>query len=278
MYYLRELTINWGSIVCFFLGLNLSACHSLGTHYIQDINVTISDMEPGQIDISCRFLVNSSLAMGYLAIIYSQESDVYYLITENQDQDFMINMLSGLSNKEYYVLLYTIDKSGLPLKQAAGFPQTVFVDNQLDFSGIHKKFSILREPVHLDNSLDDVGTDDTSQPVHNVSSVVVQNETNLCVHCTFHDDSASACVVIYYTFASAYYDVITLNVWKIDRVEQEACDCVEVIADHIAVYAFSSEKKMIYGQPLNYSYVRYNINQGMYTVSLSGKHGYHGNF
>ena len=77
--------------------------------------------------------------MGYLAIIYSQKGDVNYLITENQDQDFMINMLTGLSDKEYSVLLYTIDKSGLPLKQAAGFPQTVFVDNQLvndfDFSG-----------------------------------------------------------------------------------------------------------------------------------------------
>ena len=128
----------------------------------------------------------------------------------------MMNMLSRLSDNEYSVLLYTIDKSGLPLKQVAGFSQAVFVDNQLDFSGIKIVYdSILREPVHLDNSLDNVGTEDTSQPVHNISSVVVQNETNLCVHCTFHDDSASACVVIYYTFASAY-DVITLNVWKID--------------------------------------------------------------
>ena len=100
-------------------------------------------MESGQINISCKFLVNSSLAMGYLAVVHSQDGDVNYLITENQDQDFVINMLSGLSDKEYSVLLYTIDKSGLPLKQAAGFPQTAFVDNQLDFSGTYTQIMII---------------------------------------------------------------------------------------------------------------------------------------
>ena len=109
--------------------------------------------------------------------------------------------------------------------------------------------------------------------VLNVSAGVLQNETNLCVRCTFHDESASACVVIYYGFADNHYDLITLNLWKIDRVEQvlEAYDCVGAtnynpvgISDHIAVFAFSSEKKMICGQPLNYSYARCNINQGMY--------------
>ena len=109
-----------------------------GTHYIQDIIVTISDMESGQIDISCRFLVNSSLAMGYLAIVYSQEGDVNYLISENPpDQEYITSMLAGLSDKEYSAILYTIGKTGLPLKQAAGFPRTVFVDNQLDFSGTY---------------------------------------------------------------------------------------------------------------------------------------------
>ena len=109
--------------------------------------------------------------------------------------------------------------------------------------------------------------------VHNISSVVVQNETNLCVRCTFHDDSASACVVIYYGFADNYYDLIIFNSWKIDRVLQEAYDCVEVppvsIAVHVAVFAFSNEQEMIYGQPLNSSYERYNLlNQGMYSFLI----------
>ena len=93
-------------------------------------------MESDQIDISCRFPVNSSLAMGYLAIVYSQEGDINFLIAENPpDQEYITTMIAGLFDKEYSVLLYTIDKTGLSLKQTAGFPQTVFVDSQLDFSG-----------------------------------------------------------------------------------------------------------------------------------------------
>ena len=106
--------------------------------------------------------------------------------------------------------------------------------------------------------------------VLNVSARVLRNETNLCVYCSFHDDSASACIVIYYGFADNYYDLITLNLWKIDRVEQEeAYGCEEIsnqdsIADNVAVFAFSSEKKMIYGQPLNISesYMRHSKDRG----------------
>ena len=95
--------------------------------------------------------------------------------------------------------------------------------------------------------------------VLNVSATVLRNETNLCVYSSFHDDSASACVVIYYGFADNSNDLITLNLWKIDRVEQEAYGCVDLrsnpdsISDNVAIFAFSSEKKMIYGQPLNIS-------------------------
>ena len=103
-----------------------------------------------------------------------------------------------------------------------------------------------------------------------VSATVLRNETNLCVYSSFHDDSSSACVVIYYSFADNSNDLITLNLWKIDRVEQEAYGCVDLrsnpdsIADNVAVFVFSSEKKMIYGQPLNISesYMRHSKDQG----------------
>ena len=100
----------------------------LGTHYIQDINVSHDDIQPGQIDISCKFIVNSSLAMGYLAIAYSEDGNVHYLIAENQNESLIsMNMLTDLSDSEYSIQLYTIDKHGLPLEQAAGFPQNVII-------------------------------------------------------------------------------------------------------------------------------------------------------
>ena len=72
--------------------------------------------------------------MGYLAIVYSQEGDVNYIITENlPNQENVTSTLNGLSNKEYSVLLYTIEKDGLPMKQAAGFPQTIIFDNELEW-------------------------------------------------------------------------------------------------------------------------------------------------
>ena len=109
----------------------------LGTHYIQDINVTSSDIEPGQIDVSCKFLVNRSIAVGYLTIIYSLNGDIHYLIMETSDKEYVTSMLTGLISEEYLVLLYTINETGLPLEQPAGFPQTVLVDNQLNYSGMY---------------------------------------------------------------------------------------------------------------------------------------------
>ena len=108
-----------------------------GTHYIQDISVSYSDLQPGQINISCSFIVNSSLAMGYMTIVvHSHHDTVHYLITENQDEGKVINKLTGLNAGEYSVLLYTIDEHGVPLKQAAGFPQTVFINQSSSYTGM----------------------------------------------------------------------------------------------------------------------------------------------
>ena len=66
--------------------------------------------------------------MGYLAIAYSQYGDVHYLIAKNQNEGLIsMNMLTDLSDGEYSIQLYTIVKHGLPLEQAAGFPQNVII-------------------------------------------------------------------------------------------------------------------------------------------------------
>ena len=83
-------------------------------------------LSPGQVDISCEFLVNSTKTLGYVALIYDGE-DVNYLVTENTHQGVVTNYLKGLSGENYSTLLYAINESGLPLNQAAGFPINVFV-------------------------------------------------------------------------------------------------------------------------------------------------------
>ena len=96
------------------------------------------------------------------------------------------------------------------------------------------------------------------QPAFNVSAAVFQNKTKFCLQCLFHDDSASACLLIYYSLMNTHYDeLIYLNMLKIDRVQKKADGCIETpnqdkISHHvnIAVFAFSSEKDMMYGQPL----------------------------
>ena len=107
-----------------------------------------------------------------------------------------------------------------------------------------------------------IGSGDTPQPF-NVSAAVFQNKTNFCLQCVFHDDSASACVLLFYSFVNTHYNDLTfLNVWKTDRIEQEAYNCTQIpnldgIPDHhVAVFAFSHEKNMIYGQPLSVSEIR----------------------
>ena len=102
----------------------------LGTHYIQDI--FISNSTPGQISISCKFLVNNVFVPGFLAIIHSiEESDnVHYLVTQNSNQIITQGSLSNLGKGTYTIILYTIGNDGLPLRRAAGFPQNVLVTQE----------------------------------------------------------------------------------------------------------------------------------------------------
>ena len=104
--------------------------HTLaGTYYIQNINITSNGTVPGQIDIDCNFLVNSTKVMGYMAIVYSGETNIIrYLVAENNNQGLVKRILTNLTSDTYITSLYALNRSGLPLRQAAGFPQRVSVE------------------------------------------------------------------------------------------------------------------------------------------------------
>ena len=103
--------------------------------------MTNSDIEPSWIDISCKFLVNSNIALGYFAIVCAKDGDVHYLmiITENTDEEYVSGVLTGLNDGGYSVLLYTINETGLPLEQPAGFPKHLVINSQLDNFGMYHK-------------------------------------------------------------------------------------------------------------------------------------------
>lgn len=88
------------------------------------------------------------------------------------------------------------------------------------------------------------------------------NAKECCVDCYFQNNSSSACVIVYYQSCSHPYGLVNVSTIKLDRVEEKANGCIEFHNPdyggyHIAVFAFSSDKKMIDRQPLATSFTGY---------------------
>ena len=81
--------------------------------------------------------------LGYFAIVYAKDGDVRYLITENTDEEYTSGVLTGLNDGGHSVLLYTINETGLPLEQPAGFPKHVVINSQLDNLGSGKYHKLI---------------------------------------------------------------------------------------------------------------------------------------
>ena len=90
---------------------------------MQNINTMGS---PGQLNISCEFLVDNRTTLGYMALVHSDD-DVNYLVTANTNEGVVTNELYGLRSRNYTTLLFAINETGLPLQQAAGFPTNIAI-------------------------------------------------------------------------------------------------------------------------------------------------------
>ena len=92
---------------------------------MQDINTTGC---PGQlhVNISCEFLVDNRTTLGYVALVHSDD-DVNYLVTANTNEGVVTNQLNSLRSRNYTILLFAINETGLPLQQAAGFPTNIAI-------------------------------------------------------------------------------------------------------------------------------------------------------
>lgn len=108
--------------------------------------MTNNGVAPGQLDIECNFLVDSTEVMGYMAIVYSGESNfIKYLVAENNNQGLVKRNLTNLTSDTYTTSLYALDRSGLPMRQAAGFPQRISVEMPL--TGMIIKSTV--RPLHI---------------------------------------------------------------------------------------------------------------------------------
>ena len=102
------------------------------------------------------------------------------------------------------------------------------------------------------------------KPEDNIRSSIVFDSTSCTVHieCSFDNNTTSTCVVVYWQHITNPYDLINLNMEKIDRHQNSNTIQTSInlqntkknIGYHISVFIFNSDKKRIDGQPLVKSY------------------------
>lgn len=89
------------------------------------------------------------------------------------------------------------------------------------------------------------------------SAVITYNSTTFYIDCLFHDMSnASACVGVYWKNSFNLYGLVNVDSIKFDRNGNKSHGHINVESEgyHIAVFAFSSNRNVIYGEPLDVSY------------------------
>ena len=108
--------------------LNLS-CFLLGTHDIQDINISATSLS-NSIIISSNF-INGSQASGMFIIAYSltEDSDIHYSVnTRLDDQQILVAELEGLSKNKYNISIFAL-MDGLPFIRAAAKSTSITASN-----------------------------------------------------------------------------------------------------------------------------------------------------
>ena len=102
---------------------------SIGTFDIQNVVITAGS-NSGSIIVDCK-LINGSEASGILVIAFSptDASDIHYKVSASNvstsnDQRRIQAILSCLPGKDYHVVLYVLDETGLPVRHPAMLPST----------------------------------------------------------------------------------------------------------------------------------------------------------
>ena len=91
-----------------------------------------------------------------------------------------------------------------------------------------------------------------------IVSTLDSNPLNRSVHCIFHSEELSGCVVIIHPVAHASLEnnvVVSIKVHYVSRDGDKASVNVTLdsVDDHLAVFAYNKEKRMIYGNPVNFT-------------------------
>ena len=101
----------------------------LGTFDVQ--NILVTSPIPGELRVTGNF-IDGSAAIGLLVIVYSliNDSDVHYLSGRVHSQMIEASV-SGLTDTQYNVSIFVIEKNGLPLSRVAALPTLIMIKNNL---------------------------------------------------------------------------------------------------------------------------------------------------
>ena len=91
-----------------------------GTHVFQ--NISVGSSSPGEIRMTGDFISGSS-AIGILAIIYSNDSNIHYQFISRSESP--MTFVSGLPNGQYEVSVFVVEENGLPFRRSATVPRNV---------------------------------------------------------------------------------------------------------------------------------------------------------
>ena len=111
-----------------YIPLNLS-CLLLGTHDIQNINISATSLS-NSIIISSNF-INGSQASGMFIIAYSltKDSDIHYSINMRlDDQQTLVAEVKRLSGNKYNISVFAL-MDGLPFIRAAAKSKSITASN-----------------------------------------------------------------------------------------------------------------------------------------------------
>lgn len=223
----------------------------IGTHIIQNVRVA-STSHHGELVVHADFIQTTSVtSLGYMAIVYSNHSDIYYKVARRQyDQSSAAVKFSGLPGNTYRVSVFNIEPDGLLSTTSAS------ISKNESIVGMHKLDCIKINCVYMQlqcmkKCLCSAGVNNFLQgETDNFLHIEYMHmPDNCCVHCVFSNKSISYCLFIVMEKSQLTMESrLGLLDIQIRKVLNTTKECIENCAEYAVVaFGYSSDLEMLIG-------------------------------